>query len=151
RIHRLTEVNADISARALTGPWRMDGSLRLDGMRMALQVSTGQASDEGGMRLRVQARPDRYPFALESDGNARIKDGRARYAGTFRLNAPVAAEPAPAGARPAPPAYRLSGAFDLDHAALAVPEFRFETGAGEEPYTPEGSARFALGAAPRFL
>lgn len=151
RIHRLTEVNADISARALTGPWRMDGSLRLDGMRMALQVSTGQASDEGGMRLRVQARPDRYPFALESDGNARIKDGRARYAGTFRLNAPVAAEPAPAGARPAPPAYRLSGAFDLDHAALAVPEFRFETGAADDPYVAEGSASFDLGAAPRFL
>lgn len=151
RIHHLTEVNAGISARALTGPWRMDGSLRLDGMRMALGVSTGQAGGDGGMRLRVQARPERYPFALESDGNARIEDGRARYAGTFRLNAPVTAEPAQAGARQAPPAYRLSGAFDLDHAALTIGEFRFETGAAEDPYTAEGSASFDLGAAPRFL
>ncbi|HRP79233.1 MAG TPA: hypothetical protein PL183_09055 [Aquamicrobium sp.] len=100
RIHRLTEINADISARALTGPWRVDGSLRLDGMRMALQASTGQADGEGGMRLRVQARPERYALALETDGNARIEDGRALYSGGFRLNAPVApvaAEPRAAG------------------------------------------------------
>lgn len=151
RTHRLTEINAAISARALTGPWRMDGSLRLDGMRMAMTVSTGQADAEGGMRLRVQARPQRYAFALESDGSARIEDGRARYAGTFRVMAPVAAEPAPAGGREAPPAYRLSGVFDLDHASLSVPEFRFETGPADDPYTAEGTASFDLGPEPRFL
>ncbi|MCO5145967.1 MAG: AsmA protein [Aquamicrobium sp.] len=152
RIHRLTEINADISARALTGPWRMDGSLRLDGMRMALQASTGQADGQGGMRLRLQARSERYALALESDGSARIEDGRARYSGTFRLNAPVAAEPATAGGgNREPPSYRLSGAFDLDHAALAVEEFRFETGPVQDPYVAEGTASFDLGPAPRFL
>lgn len=149
RTHRLTEINADISARALTGPWRMDGSLRLDGMKMALNVSTGQADGQGAMRLRLQARPERYPLSLESDGSARIEDGRARYSGTFRLNAPVAADTA-AGNRE-PPTYRLSGAFDLDHAALGVEEFRFETGPALDPYVAEGTASFDLGAAPRFL
>lgn len=150
RTHRLTEINADISARALTGPWRVDGSLRLDGMRMALNASTGQADGQGGMRLRLQARPDRYALALESDGSARIEDGRARYSGTFRLNAPVAADPAAAGGKE-PPSYRLSGAFDLDHAALAVEEFRFETGPVQDPYVAEGTASFDLGPEPRFL
>jgi uncharacterized protein involved in outer membrane biogenesis len=147
RTHRLTEINAAISARALTGPWRVDGSLRLDGMRMALQASTGQADGAGGMRLRVQARPERYALALETDGNARIEDGRALYSGGFRLNAPVGAEPA----RTEPPAYRLSGTFALDHAALAVEAFRFETGPVQDPYVAEGSASFDLGASPRFL
>lgn len=151
RTHHVTEIDAGISARALTGPWRMDGSLRLDGMRMALTASTGQVDAAGGMRLRLNAQPQLYPFALEADGNARIEDGRARYAGTFRLNAPVAAEPAVAGTRPQPPLVRLSGGFDLDHTTLSVPEFRFETGAAEDPYTAEGSASFDLGAEPRFL
>ena len=151
RIHKLTEINADISARALTGPWRMDGSLRLDGMKMALQASTGQADGQGGMRLRLQARPERYALALESDGSARIEDGRARYSGTFRLTAPVAAEPASAGGDREPPSYRVSGAFDLDHARLAVEEFRFETGPVEDPYVAEGTASFDLGPEPRFL
>jgi uncharacterized protein involved in outer membrane biogenesis len=151
RIHRLTEINADISARALTGPWRVDGSLRLDGMRMALQASTGQADGEGGMRLRVQARPERYALALETDGNARIEDGRALYSGGFRLNAPVAPVAAEPAASREPPAYRLSGTFALDHAALAVEQFRFETGSPQDPYVAEGNASFDLGAAPRFL
>ena len=152
RTHRLTEINADISARALTGPWRMDGSLRLDGMKTALSVSTGQTDGEGGMRLRVQARPERHALFLESDGNARIEDGRARYAGMFRLNAPVAADPTPApGGSREPPAYRLTGTFGLDHERLAVEAFRFETGAAEDPYVAEGTASFDLGAEPRFL
>ncbi len=151
RTHRLTEVNADISARALTGPWRMDGSLRLDGMKIALGVSTGQADGAGGMRLRVQARPERYALTLESDGNARIEDGRALYSGQFRLNAPVASDPAAPGESREPPLYRLSGSFNLDHAALTVDAFRFETGTVQDPYVAEGNAAFDLGAAPRFL
>ena len=31
RTHRLTEINADISARTFAGPWRLAGSMRLDG------------------------------------------------------------------------------------------------------------------------
>lgn len=151
RTHHMSEINADISARALTGPWRMEGSLRLDGMMMALTASTGQVDSEGGMRLRLQARPQPYPFVLETDGNARLEDGRVRYAGNFRLNGPVA-EPQPAaGTRQEPSLMRLSGAFDLDHIALAVPEFRVETGAIDDPYIAEGSAEFDLGVAPRFF
>jgi len=153
RIHQLTEINADISARALTGPWRIDGSLRIDGMRTAVQVSTGSL-DEGGMRLRVQARPERYPVALEADGQARIVDGRTRYGGQFKLNATALAERRPgqpeAQGKPAPPAYRLAGNFDIDHAAVRIDQFRFETGSAEDPYTAEGSASFDLGREPSF-
>ncbi|WP_246666022.1 AsmA-like C-terminal region-containing protein [Aquamicrobium sp. LC103] len=154
RTHALTEVNADISARSLAGPWRMDGSLRLDGMKTAVSVSTGSVDEKGGMRLRVKAQPERYPFAFEADGTARLLDGAADYAGDFRLNAsPGRAERTgeeAAVAEKGPPAYRLSGKFDLDHTRIAVDEFRFETGPLEDPYTADGSAEFDLGASPRF-
>ena len=32
RTHMLTEVNAEMAARTLAGPWRLAGSMRLDGM-----------------------------------------------------------------------------------------------------------------------
>ncbi|TYR32401.1 AsmA protein [Mesorhizobium microcysteis] len=152
RTHQLTEINADISARALTGPWRMDGSLRLDGMRTALQVSTGAVDESGRMRLRVRAEPERFPFVLETDGAARIEEGGARYAGQFRVNASTAAQLQQAQQQGAqqPPAYRVSGGFDFDHRMLDITEFRFETGTLEDPYTADGSAQFVLGAEPRF-
>lgn len=154
RTHRLTEINADISARALTGPWRMDGSLRLDGMLTAVSVSTGPLDADGSMRLRIEAAPERYPFTLETDGSTRIGEDGVRYTGQFRLNADP--RTAPRGdavteeEQEEAPAYRVSGGFEFDHEALSVEEFRFETGPLEDPYTADGSARFALGAEPRF-
>lgn len=162
RTHMLTEINADMSARALTGPWRVEGSLRLDGMRMAVSVSTGTRDEAGGIRLRLRAQPERYPLVLETDGNARIEDGSAVYAGLFRLNASTTGERLRAGdgetfalasdeGRPDPPAYRLSGSFRFDHAALEIEEFHYEAGPPEDPYAADGSASFTLGAEPRFL
>ena len=151
RTHSLTEINADVSARALTGPWRMDGSLRLDGMRTALSASTGSADADGRMRLRIAAVPERYPISLETDGSVRIADSGLHYTGEFKLNAAArqAADQRDTGEAP-PPAYRVTGDFDFDHEALDVETFRFATGSLEDPYTAEGSARFALGAEPRF-
>lgn len=153
RTHRLTEINADISARALTGPWRMEGSMRLDGMRTALSASTGAVDADGRMRLRLVADPERYPVSLETDGSVRIADRGVHYKGDFKLNAATAEQqdPGQAGsAEPPPPAYRVSGGFEFDHEALKVETFRLETGPQDDPYTAEGFARFALGAEPRF-
>src|SRR5690606_27286816 len=116
------------------------------GMLTNVSVSTGAVDAAGGMRLRVRAQPERHPVTLEADGNARVEDGRARYAGNFRLNAA-----AQGAEQQTEPAYRLSGLFDFDHAALTVGEFRFETGTADDPYVAEGSAEFTLGVEPRFL
>ena len=60
RAHLVTELNAEISAQALSGPWRVDGSMRFDGMRTALNVSTGSLDETGRLRLRVRAQPERF-------------------------------------------------------------------------------------------
>lgn len=165
RTHRLTEINADLSARALTGPWRMDGTLRFDGLRSTVSASTGAVDDTGAMRLRLRVQPDLYPLVVETDGATRVEAGVPHYSGQFRLNASTTEDRLRTGdggtislkedsgqpARDAPPpAYRISGAFDFGHAALGVEQFRFETGLPEDPYTAEGSARFDLGTQPRF-
>ena len=162
RTHALTEVNADISARTLAGPWRMTGSMRVDGSLTALSVSTGALEEETGtMRLRVRAEPERYGFGLETDGHAGLRDGVFGYDGMFRLTARrVERLRGTDGAtfeisdrseqNDAPPAYRVSGNFGLNHEKIDVGEFRFETGPLADPYVANGNASITLGANPRF-
>ena len=161
REHQLTEINATISARSLAGPWRAEGTLRLDGTRAALSVSTGKPDETGAMRLRIKAEPAVYPFALETDGDVTLQKGVARYQGKFRLAARETDNSALRGTEgatfqmtatgeKAAPAYRVSGDFTLGHELVDVTAFRLETGPVEDPYTAEGTARVELGAEPRF-
>lgn len=156
RTHTLTEINADVSATTLSGPWRMDGSLRLDGMRTGISISTGSVTPEGTMRIRVRASPERYPFEVEADGQARFENSSALYAGTFRLDAHNAAAAASVsteaqGRTDRIADYRFSGRFALDHRRLDIPEFRLETGPRDDPYMADGTALFHLGADSSFL
>ena len=163
RQHTLTEINADLAADSLAGPWRVDGSLRLDGMLTDVAVSTGTANPDGTMRVRVRANPERYPVTLEADGAAQFKPDSPLYSGSFHLEAnnrdPAVLRGSDgdtfvASAQTGQAAiadYRFAGRFQLDHKRLDVPEFRLETGPREDPYTADGTALFDLGASPRFL
>ena len=159
REHLLSEINAEISARTLAGPWRADGSLRFDGVRTAIALATGRVEESGSIRVRLRADPEVHPVTIETDGGIELKDGAPVYAGSFKLAArstaagdprqDAAGSAAPAGER-TPPAYRVSGTFALDDDGLDVDAFRLETGAVDDPYTAEGSARLDLGATPSF-
>ena len=164
RDRELTEVNADVSAASLAGPWRVNGSARLDGMLTRLAVSTGAAGQDGRMRVRIVADPDRYAFGLETDGSAGFEAGRLGYEGSFKVAAREEAklrgsdgetfalnEPAAAGkAEQKAPPYRVRGTFKLGHLGVEVPQFRFETGPLADPYTADGKASISLGRDPRF-
>ncbi|TWH01068.1 AsmA-like protein [Mesorhizobium sp. J18] len=153
RTHKLTDINAELSARTIAGPWRIGGSLAIDGLHTALSASTGQLEEETGMmRIRIAARPENYPLALETDGQASIDTGGAAlYAGTFRLRT-VAEEDGRSRDEGSAqgPGNRVNGRFALDHQRLSFDEFRFETGPLEDPYTADGSAFIELDADPRF-
>ncbi len=163
RTHLVTDVSAQISARSFAGPWRADGTLKIDGMPTALAISTGKVDPTGAMRLRIKAEPATFSAAIETDGDARFEKGAVRYAGTFRLGAGApgqrelpggAARPADAAAgkpaKDAPHPFRINGKFSFDHQRLGLDEFRFETGPVQDPYTADGTAFVELGAEPRF-
>lgn len=164
RSHLITEIDSTISAKSLAGPWRMDGTLRFDGMRTEVSASTGKVEADGQMRLRVKADPDSYPLAFETDGNAGIVKGAAVYSGQFKIaNADkdradgnsvekrgADGEPVKASAGKPDPGFRLNGKFALDHQKLSVDEFRFETGPLDDPYTADGKASVDLGFKPHF-
>lgn len=164
RSHIFSEINSTISAKSLAGPWRMDGTLRLDGLRTTIAASTGKAEGNGQMRLRLKADPDAYPLAIETDGNAGIVNGAAVYSGQFKIsNADknsadknsaelrgTDGETVKVSAGKPDPGFRLNGKFSLDHQKLGVDEFRFETGPLDNPYTADGKASVDLGQKPNF-
>ena len=149
RIHRMTEINTEVSAKSLAGPWRMVGSMRVDGLRSAVTVNTGRASD-GAMRLRIQAEPEVQKVSIESDGDLRFDGAAAKYGGDFRVaarrdQAEGATQPPEEG-----PGFRIKGKFALDNERFALDEFLFETGPLDNPYSAEGKAFVDFGAEPRF-
>ncbi|MBA1139083.1 AsmA family protein [Mesorhizobium neociceri] len=169
RSHLISEINSTISAKSLAGPWRMDGTLRLDGLRSTVAASTGKAEGNGQMRLRLKVDPDAYPLVVETDGNAGIVNGAAVYSGQFKIsgndkNSPDKSAAALRGtdgevvevntgkvsAGKPDPGFRLNGKFSLDHQKLGVDEFRFETGPLDNPYTADGKASVDLGLKPSF-
>ncbi|MFC3324014.1 AsmA family protein [Mesorhizobium cantuariense] len=164
RSHLFSEINSTISAKSLAGPWRMDGTLRLDGLRTRVAASTGKAEGTGQMRLRLKADPDAYPLVIETDGNAGIVNGAAVYSGQFKISSSdkngadknsaelrgTDGETVKVSAGKPDPGFRLNGKFSLDHQKLGVDEFRFETGPLDNPYTADGKASVDLGLKPNF-
>ncbi|MBZ9890405.1 AsmA family protein [Mesorhizobium sp. BR1-1-3] len=159
RSHLFSEINSTVSAKSLAGPWRMDGTLRLDGLRTAVTASTGKAEGSGQMRFRLKADPDAYPLVIETDGNAGIVNGAAVYSGQFKISGAdknsaelrgTDGETVKVSAGKPDPGFRLNGKFSLDHQKLGVDEFRFETGPLDNPYTADGKASVDLGLKPSF-
>lgn len=152
--HSMTGLNATLSARTLAGPWRMDGTMQLDGLPSTLSVTTGAVDETGGMRLRIAGGPDAYPIAVDLDGTLRFENKAPDYAGTLRLTASNAMPSAPRQGEPAAappvPDYRVSSAFVLSSDKLALNETRFETGSLDKPYTADGTAEITFGPEPRF-
>ncbi|MBZ9799546.1 AsmA family protein [Mesorhizobium sp. ES1-4] len=159
RSHIFSEINSTISAKSLAGPWHMDGTLLLDGLRTTVAASTGKAEPSGQLRLRVKADPDAYPLVIETDGNAGIVNGAAVYSGQFKISGAdknsaelrgTDGETVKVSAGKPDPGFRLNGKFSLDHQKLGVDEFRFETGPLDNPYTADGKASVDLGLKPSF-
>ena len=160
RTHRLTEINTDVSAKTLAGPWRVAGSMRLDGALTDFDASTGAVDDAGAMRVRVRANPQRYPFSIETDGSAAMKEGALDYSGNFKFSGynsdnllrasdGITFAPDQNGEK-ALPDYRASGLFSFDHRRISLSEFRFETGPLDNPYIAEGKADLDIGGEPHF-
>lgn len=159
RSHLISQINSTISAKSLAGPWRMDGTVLLDGLRSTVVASTGKAEGNGQMRLRLKVDPDAYPLVVETDGSAGIVNGAAVYSGQFKISGNdknsaalrgTDGESVKVSAGKPDPGFRLNGKFSLDHQKLGVDEFRFETGPLDNPYTADGKASVDLGLKPSF-
>ena len=159
RTHLLTDINAELSAKSLAGPWRLDGVAKFDGSEaIAFRFDRrrrGQwphaATDQGraGRTARSSRRGRRNGVVARRTGLHRhVSPGRGVTARGQRKDATEC--------RPAMPSSRRrrfsasTAQFALNSRKLDVSEFRFETGPTEEPYTADGTASLDFGAEPHF-
>jgi hypothetical protein len=156
RTHSITLPNAVITAKALTGPWRMNGEAQFDGEPMHLSVSTGQV-EKGVLPLRISALSSARSIVIESDGSAKSDDGKASYAGQFVLRPALKSDHdlakvkiASSQSDKAAALFKVTGKFGLAPSGLALPEFKLQTGARENPYVANGTGSLIFGVSPMF-
>lgn len=155
--HRLEISNATVSARALTGPWRLNGDMLFDGEPLKVDGSTGQIGDKGSLPLNMSIIPTDRSVVAELDGSAGSKEGKLGYSGTFTLRPATLTEPSQPQLKDGygvvadeGTPYRLSGKFEMSADALSLPEYRLETGPKDDPYVATGAGEITFGATPAF-
>ncbi len=147
RTRHITGLAADLSARSLAGPWKVEGRAALDGEAGSFQFSSNEIDDRGELGLRARLVPDTRPFGVELDGNLKIVDFKPVYKGKFTLTENRSAEAQKQDAA----APRVTGAFELTNERIRVPEYRMEIGPKDDPYLVTGEATLDTGKAPEFL
>jgi AsmA-like C-terminal region/AsmA family len=147
----LADLDADISARTLAGPWSVSGRASLDGEVGGFALTSSESTN-GQLPIRLRVEPDARPFDVSLEGELALEDGRPIYKGQF-LSTWKVAEPAVLAANaPAPvPGPRLRGAFELTNESVVIPSYRLELGDVADPYVITGEAKFDTGAKPEFL
>ncbi|MCA1407917.1 AsmA family protein [Ensifer sp. IC3342] len=146
RTRRVTDLSADLSARSLAGPWKVEGRAALDGEAGSFALSSNQVNEEGALSLRARLTPDKRPFGVELDGDLKVVDFRPVYGGQFTLT-----ENRPADEAKQSGALRINGEFQLTNESIRVPEYRFEAGPPDDPYVVTGEATLDTGKDQKFL
>lgn len=155
RLHTATSINAVMSANSLSGPWQANGTLDIEGQKLALDLNSGEAKPDGSLRLRARISPDAIPASFETDGDITLKEGRLNYAGNFSLRSADAValntknQKTPTE-KPFFSDLRLSGKFEADRSRFDAREFRMEQGPADNPYVVNGKAFIDYGDTPRF-
>ncbi len=148
----LSDLDADISARTLAGPWSVSGRASLDGEVGGFALTSSESTNET-LPVRLRIEPDDRPFDVSLEGELALEDGRPIYKGQF-LSAWKATQPAVGAAANASepvPGPRLRGAFELTNESVVIPSYRLELGEVADPYVITGEAKLDTGAKPEFL
>jgi len=149
RTHRLSNVNALVSAKSLSGPWLVEAEGEIAGQRGGLSLSTGIAQADGSIRMRVRAVPDAWPVLLETEGEARIEGDKPLYDGQFTFTA--LSDNGPGAVVSEKPLLVAKGDFAATNERLKIEEWRAEIGFSTDPYIVTGQATIDTGPDPEFL
>ncbi|NLR96490.1 AsmA family protein [Rhizobium sp. P38BS-XIX] len=148
RTRHVAGLNAEMSAKSLAGPWRIEGDAALDGEHGNFTISSSQPDDNGVLRVRTRLMPDRHPVNVDLDGELKLVDSKPDYMGSFTagIDDKQSHDPAEQKAQP-----RFKGRFELTNDRIRVPEYRLEVGGADDPYVVTGEATLDTGTKPEFL
>lgn len=139
RTRHITGFNAEMSAKSLAGPWRIEGDAALDGEHGSFTISSSQPDDSGVLRVRTRLNPDRHPLIVDLDGELKLIDRKPDYLGLFTAGIEDKQTRKAADEQAQP---RVKGRFELTNERIRIPEYRLEVGAADDPYVVTGKRRW---------
>jgi uncharacterized protein involved in outer membrane biogenesis len=143
----ISDINTEMSARSLAGPWRAEGDAVFDGHPSHFSFSSSAPDEKNGtIRVHTTIKPEAVPVTVETDGDLAIVDDRPRYDGQFTASMMAEVEDkAEDGqkSRNLPP--RVKGKFELTNERVRIPEYRLEVGSLRDPYVVTGEATYDTG------
>lgn len=149
-------LNANLKAGSLAGPWTIAGSAALDGQMGRFSLSSLQP--EAGRQvipLKIHLAPTATPVDIDLSGDLDMADNHPMLKGTFLATIRSAQLGGEAGKKSRSeailPEPRMRGKFELANDRIRVPEYRLEVGALDQPYVITGEATLDSGKAPEFL
>ncbi|WP_068085902.1 AsmA family protein [Polycladidibacter stylochi] len=68
KVYHGDNANFLVSARGLSGPYKAEGSLDVEGAKYEVQLATGRAEGKNGIRVKSKIRPEQVPVEVSLDG-----------------------------------------------------------------------------------
>ncbi len=145
-------ISAQMSARALSGPWHIDGSYLDNGGRVQVRMSTGRVLEDGTIRVQANVIPARLPMTLSLDGPVGIDPaGGLNWQGTYSASQ-VAADDGSGNddAANGPTGWRSEGTFALTADRLDISKAVLSNGPVDRPLSVAGTLTLNFGKSPSF-
>ncbi|WP_321339250.1 AsmA family protein [Breoghania sp.] len=151
KTYRADDINLQVSARSLEGPFKADGSARVAGVHQSVRIATGRHSAQG-IRVKADIQPTNIAATLQTDGIVTHEDGKPVYAGAFSAESVMSAEDGEEGTslEPAAKLWRSEGTFTLDPGRLEVDKANLRYGPEDRSIRLEGYGGMDFGAVPSF-
>ena len=141
----LTDVAFSGDVRALAGSIRGNGNFTMAGTRYPFRVSSSQAADRSGTRLRFNVDSAAQALALDLDGLLTFEARSPRFDGVLIASSPPPKSDAP---DPARSPWRVTTKFAADPAEATLEQIDVGVGADDSAIKLAGSGDVTFGAAP---
>lgn len=140
------EINANIQADTLTGPWKITGSYRQAGAPYQFDIATGKWA-QNAIRVKTTLDPANLPLTLTADGSIGSGKGGLSYSGTYTLSQVVATGD---DGKPTGDGWHSEGAFALSRDRVVIPKAVVSQGPPDRPASLAGSLVLSFGDKAKF-
>ena len=139
RTLHVEKISADIDARSVIGPWRIEADAEVEGVASKLRISTGTFQDDQSLRLKIEGTRLDQPYKLVLDGPVSLDNDILAWGGNFRISPILALEAGPASKLPEALPVEVEGIFSAGPRKVEFAEYRMEIGPQADPYVVTGA------------
>lgn len=141
----LSDISADLTAKSLVGPWRVDGRGTVSNTELLFDVSTGRIQETGKIRVKADLRKVDEPYRITMDGGLGLNEGNMIWNGDFRIDPEKADNnEGVTYSSKVPLPVQTQGKFYIDPNRAEIAEFRSEIGGSDDPFIITGRGSINL-------